>query len=323
MKTEFVDVNETRKNRARRNPQRRGRHRDRSRRARLLAQGARAGLPSRQGAAARHQAALQGPDPARRRARPDPARGRRCAARAGRRGGRHARRPRRDDRGRPAADLHGVVRHGAGVRSRRSVDDRVPARVERDQRRSGASGAAAAARSRARGSSRSKDAASITATRSCSISSGATRDRRRPTSTPTSASSSARRPTRRGSTSSCSASSSARPRRSRIHYPADYPIGELAEHRRLVYSHGEGAEAPRAAGAGRRVRQGPRRVRHARRAARRACARTSSTRRKHAAEREDRAELMKQLADAAAVRRAGRRWSSAKSIGGSRSSRGG
>ena len=77
------------------------------------------------------------------------------------------------------------------------------------------------------------------------------------------------------------------------------------QHRRLVYSDGERrSNAASLPGARRRVREGSRRVRHARRASTRGCARISSTRRRHAAEREDRAELMKQLADAAALRRA-------------------
>ena len=129
MKTEFVDVNETRKNvRVEIPTDVVDAEIDRVA-TRLLAQGAHPRLPPGQGAAARHQAALQGSDPPRRRARPDPARGRRRAAREGARGGRHAGRARRDDRRRPAADLHRVVRHGAGVRSRRPRRDRAPTRA--------------------------------------------------------------------------------------------------------------------------------------------------------------------------------------------------
>ena len=73
MKTEFADVNETRKNVRVEIPERRRRRRDRSRRPRLLAQGAHPRFRPGQGAGARHQAALQGADPARRRARPDSA----------------------------------------------------------------------------------------------------------------------------------------------------------------------------------------------------------------------------------------------------------
>ena len=247
--------------RARRNPERRGGRRDRPRRARLLAQGAHARLPPGQDAGPRHQAALQGSDPPRRRARSDSARGRRCAARARRRGGRHARRPRRDDRGRPAADLHRVVRHGAGVRAGRLLDDRAPAAVERDRRRGRRRRRCSGCASARRGSSRSKAAASTTAT-PCVLDlerrDGDQSDARTPTCTRTSASSSARRPTRRASTSSCSASRPARPRPSPSTIPADYPIAELAGHRRLVHGDGEGHQAARAAGARRRVREGPR-----------------------------------------------------------------
>ncbi len=118
MKTDLVDVNDTRKEPARRDSERRGRRarstrvaRDYSRRARLP------GFRPGQGAGARHQAAIQGADSPRRRARPDPARRGRCAARARRRGRRHAGHPRRERRGGPGADVHGVVRHGAVVRS--------------------------------------------------------------------------------------------------------------------------------------------------------------------------------------------------------------
>ena len=216
MKTEFVDVNETRKNVRVEIPsdvvdaEIDRVARDYSRKARIP------GLPARQGAGARHQAALQGADPPRRRARSHPARRRRRAARARRRAGRHAGRPRRDGRRRPAADVHGVVRHGAAVRAGRLLDARAHAAVgarsktRRSTRR--CSGCASARRA----SSRSKAAASTTATRSSSISSGAIGDAQRaPTRITTSPSSSARRPTRRASTSSCSASRRARPRRSR------------------------------------------------------------------------------------------------------------
>ena len=118
MKTEFVDVNETRKNLRVEIPsdvvdaEIDRIARDYSRKARIP------GFRPGQGAGARHQAALQGPDPPRRRARSHSARRRRRAARARRRAGRHARRPRRHDRGGPAADVHGVVRHACRRSSR-------------------------------------------------------------------------------------------------------------------------------------------------------------------------------------------------------------
>ena len=140
MKTEFVDVNETRKNRARRNPERRRRRRDRSRRARLLAQGARS--------------PASGPARRRRASSSSASRIRSCTTsrtisipravddalrETGRGGGRHAGRPRRDGRGRAAADLHRVVRHGAGVRARRSTRrSRCTRAVDARRRRGGA-----------------------------------------------------------------------------------------------------------------------------------------------------------------------------------------
>ena len=208
-----------------------------------------------------------------------------------------------NDRGRPAAHLHRVVRHRAGVRSGRPLDHRVHARLERDQRRSGpdrrCSGCAIAralrAGRRARRRSRRHGRRSI--------SSGATRAAR-PTRTPTSASSSAPKRTRRASTSSCSASRSAPTKEFTLHYPADYPIGELANTDVSYTVTVKGLKRRVRAGARRRVREGSRefdtldalttRVRE-----------DLEHEAKHAAEREDRSELMKQLADAAAVRGAG------------------
>ena len=193
MKTEFVDVNETRKNVRVEIPsdvvdaEIERVARDYSRKARS------AGLPPRQGAAARHQAALQGSDPPRRRARSDSARRRRRAARARRRAGRHAGRPRRHDRRGTAADLHRVVRHGAGVRAGRLRDDRrCGGRRAASRTRRSTDALRAAAASARRASSRSKAAASSTATRRSSISSGATPSGKADLHRRTSASSSAR-----------------------------------------------------------------------------------------------------------------------------------
>ena len=179
MKTDLVDVNDTRKNLRVEIPsdvvdaEIDRVARDYSRKAR------RPRLPAGQGAGARHQAALQGSDPPRRRARPHSARGGRCAARAGRRGGRHAGHPRRDRRGGPGADVHGVVRH-ACRRSSRATSRRSSLRraVEPRRRRRGRSGAAAAARSRGALRAGRRPRRRSTATPSCSISSGATDARR-------------------------------------------------------------------------------------------------------------------------------------------------
>ena len=164
MKTEFVDVNETRKTVRVEIPsdvvdaEIDRIARDYSRKARVP------GFRPGKTPAARHQAALQGSDPARRRARSDSARGRRCAAREGAGGGRHARRARSDHRRGTAADLHRVVRHRAGVRSGRSGRHHLHACVERDQRRSASSWRCSGCAIAARGTSRSRAAASITAT---------------------------------------------------------------------------------------------------------------------------------------------------------------
>ena len=308
MKTEFVDVNETRKNVRVEIPsdvvdaEIDRVARDYSRKARDPR------VPPGQGAGARHQAALQGSDPPRRRARSDPARRGRCAARARRRAGRHARHPRRDGRGRPAADVHGVVRHACrrSIRAttRRSRCGGRRARVEDE---AVDAGAAAAARARRALRAGRRPRRRSTATRSSldlerdATPSGDTadtppgrqrRDRR------------ARR-TRRGSTSSCSGLEAGATKTFTVHYPADYPIAELAGTDVSYTVTVKELEAARAAGARRRVREGSGRVRDARRAARRGCARISSTRREHAAERDVRGELMKQLARAGAVRRAG------------------
>ena len=167
MKTEFVDVNETRKNLRVEIPsdvvdaEIDRIARDYSRKARIP--GFRPGKVPR----ARRQAALPGPDPARRRARPDPARRRRSAARAGRRAGRHAGHPRRGvEEGQPltfTASFDTVPPFDPGDYSTIALQRA----VGRGRRRGGGPGAAAAARARARATSRSKAAASTTATRSC------------------------------------------------------------------------------------------------------------------------------------------------------------
>ena len=121
----------------------------------------------------------------------------------------------------------------------------------------------------------------------------------------TSPSSSARRRTRRASTSSCSASRPGATKTFTIHYPGRLPDHGAGRHRRHLHGDGQGDQAARAAGARRRVREGSRRVRDARRAARRACARTSSTRRGTTPEREVRARADEAAGRARAVRGAG------------------
>ena len=230
MKTDLVDVNETRKNLNVEIPSDVVDARDRPRRDGLLAQGAHSRLPSGQGAGARHQAALQGSDPARRRARSRAARHRRCAARARRRAGRHARRPRRHRRGRPGADLHGVVRHACRrSRSATTRRSRSARPSSRDRRRGG----------RHRRSQRLRDrAARFEPVEGRGVVDGdivtrrprADRRRRRARSSTRRRGDRARREREpaRASTSSCSASRPAATKSFTIHYPADYPIGELA-----------------------------------------------------------------------------------------------
>ena len=182
MKTDLVDVNETRKNLRVEIPsdvvdaEIDRIARDYSRKARDSR------LPARQGAGARHQAALQGSDPPRRRARPHSARGRRRAARAGRRGGRHARHPRRERRGGPGAHLHRVVRHAAGVRARRLLDGLAAAAVDARSTRPRSIRRCSGCASAPRASSRSRAAASIDGdTVTLDLERRRTRDGRRPT----------------------------------------------------------------------------------------------------------------------------------------------
>ena len=268
MKTELVDVNETRKNLHVEIPSERRRRRDRSHRARLLAQGAHSRLPAGQGAGARHQAAVQGSDPPRRRARSRPARDRRSAARARRRAGRHARRPRRDRRGGPAADLHGVVRHGAGVRAGRLRDAvaaaarRATSRTRRSTRR--CSGCASAPR----GSSRSKAAASIDGDTVVGRSRAQGRRRRQADDARgRRASSSGAKANPPGFDEQLLGLEAGAAKTFDGSLPGRLPDRGAGGHRRLLYRDGQGAQAARAAGARRRVREGPGRVRDARRAA--------------------------------------------------------
>ena len=281
MKTDLVDVNDTRKNLRVEIPsdvvdaEIDRVARDYSRKARDSR------VPPGQGAGARHQAAIQGSDPARRRARPDSARGRRCAAGARRRAGRHAGHPRRDGRGRSAADLHGVVRHGAVVRAGRLRDDHAAPAVDpasttrRSTRR--CSGCAIARR----GSNRSKAAASITATRSRSISSGPSSARLRERRAKTDAGGAR---TDKHENVTVELGAKANPpgfdeqllglevgATQDVHRSTTRPTTRLAELADTDVSYTvdvKAHQAARAAGARRRVREGSGRVRDARRAAR-------------------------------------------------------
>ncbi len=131
-----------------RDPERRRRRGDQQGRARLLAAGAHPGLPSRQGAADGRQAALPRADPARRDAHADSEGGRRGAAGARHRAGRHAEHQGRRSQGRPAAEVHGGDRDRAAVRSRRSVDALAAAAADGDHRRGRGADAGASARAR-------------------------------------------------------------------------------------------------------------------------------------------------------------------------------
>ena len=165
----------------------------------------------------------------------DSARRRRCAARAGRGGGRHARRPRRDGRGRAAAHLHGVVRHGAGVRAGRSRHAVAFTRaVERGRRRSGRARAAAPARARRAVRAGRRARRGSTATRSRSISSDATQAAAPDTHKDVTVELGAKA-NPPGFDEQLLGLEPARRRRSRCTIPADYPIGGARQHRRLVY----------------------------------------------------------------------------------------
>ena len=319
MKTELVDVNETRKNVHVEIPSDIV-DAEIDRQARVYSRKVRIpGFRPGQGAGNRHQAALQGADPARCRERSDSAGGGRGVARA-RRGSRgYAGHPRRDGRGRSAADVHGVLRYAAAARAGRVRDHFAAPAVERGSRRGARSGDAAAARPR--GAIRAGRRTRRRSRRHRHARSGAHgsvgHDRH---AQPTSTWSLARRRTRPASTSSCWASKPGRPRAFRIRYPADYAVAELAGTDVELHGDRQGAQAPASSRARRRVREGSRRVRDARRAARARARRTgarSGTRggpgRARAADEGARG--------AGAVRAAGRRSSSASSIGASKSSR--
>ena len=101
------------------------------RRARLFPQGARPRIPSRQDASPRHQQRFRIRFCTTSRTTSSPRSRRRGVARgASKRSTRLP--PRRDARGRPAADLQPLVRQRAVLRSRRPVDHRVQARLERE-----------------------------------------------------------------------------------------------------------------------------------------------------------------------------------------------
>ncbi len=164
MKTEFIDVSDTKKNLVVEiqstvvDAEIDKVSRDYSRAARIP------GFRPGQGAGEGRPAAVPRSDPARRRARPDPARRRRSAARARRRAGRHAGHPRRRRRRRPAAQVHGDVRDGAAdragrlLRASRCGGSRSASRTARSTRRSRSCASARRATSRSRtAASRSGD----------------------------------------------------------------------------------------------------------------------------------------------------------------------
>src|SRR5450830_1731537 len=102
MKTEFIDINETRKNLVVEIPSTTV-DAEIDKIARDYCKAAR--LPAGQGAGEGRAAAVSRPDPARCGTRADPARRRRGAARTGSRAGRHAGHQGRRRRGRPAAQV--------------------------------------------------------------------------------------------------------------------------------------------------------------------------------------------------------------------------
>ena len=240
MKTEFVDVNETRKNRARRNSERRGRRRDRPRRARLLAQGAR---PRASGRARCRRASSSSASRIRSctTSRTTSSRAR-STMRCARRGVEPVDTPDVrdvDDRGGPAADVHGVVRHGAAVRAgrllRRSRCARASSAVDDEAVDAGARSGCASAAARyepveGRGVERRRHRHGR--------SRAARRRRRRPTRTRTSASRSARRRTRPGFDEQLLGLEAGATKTFTIHYPADYADRGAGRHRRRVHGHG-------------------------------------------------------------------------------------
>ena len=271
MKTELVDVNETRKNLRVEIPQRR-RRRAKSSASRATTRARRAFPGFRPGKAPARVIKQRFKDQILHdvahdlipRAVDDALRER------GRRSGRHAGRPRRQRRGRPA-------RSPSPRRSTRvppfepgdysTLSLRRPS--SRDRRRGGRRQALQRLRERAarfepvegRGVDRRRH-------RDARPRAHGSRTARPTSAQGRRASSSARRPIRRGSTSSCSASRSGATKTFTIHYPADYPIGELANTDVSYTVTVKGIKRRVLPGARRRVREGPRASSNARRAAR-------------------------------------------------------
>ena len=147
MKTEFVDVSDTRKQLLVEIPSTVV-DAEIDRIARDYGKAARIpGFRPGEGAGQGRAHAVSRPDPPRRRPRPDsPRRGQRAAG-TGRRAGGHARHQERAGRGRPAAEVHGRLRDRAGVRPGRLrvAEPEEAGRLGDRRRRGGDPGAAAAA----------------------------------------------------------------------------------------------------------------------------------------------------------------------------------
>ena len=177
--------------------------------------------------AKRHQAAIQGSDSQRCRARARAVRGRQRPARARRGGRRHARRPRRVHRRRPAADLHGVVRNRPRVRARRLLDA-LPATIQATVEEEAVDEALERLRKRAARFEPVEGRAIILGDTVVVDLERRDRTARTDKHEDVSRRGRIRASTRPASTTSCSASNPAPQRRSPCSYPTDYAVTQLA-----------------------------------------------------------------------------------------------
>ena len=164
MKTEFIDVSDTRKNLVVEIPSSVVDAEIDKVSHGLQQSRAHPRLQARQGPLEGGPPAVPRPDPARRRARADPTRRRRGVARAGRRAGQHPRHPRRRCRRRPAAEVHGNLRDRSADRSRATTRRSPCGNGPRRSARTRWSHRSRACASGRRATSRSRGAASTWAT---------------------------------------------------------------------------------------------------------------------------------------------------------------
>ena len=185
-----------------------------------------------------------------------PTRDRRGDARARPGTGRYAGRARRQRRGRQPADLHGLVRYGAGVRAGRSLGDLAAPSARRDRRAGGrrCPDAAARARGALRAGRRPRRRRRRYRHRRSGSQGSGRQDRE---------SQGRRHHARRQGESAGLRRAAARARGRRgqvVHHPVPGRLRDrrAAEHERGLHGHRQGHQAPRRPRARRRVREGSR-----------------------------------------------------------------